>query len=71
MKSGRKFVMEIFDPASYFPEFRGLARLGVTRPQAPASKEVAEKWLASEKDLAYSTRLSYRRALARIFHPEA
>src|SRR5665213_1137165 len=53
----------IFDPATYFPEFGGLARVGALRPQAPDFKDVAEEWLASEKDLAYSTRLSYRRAL--------
>ena len=53
----------VFDPAAYFPEFRGLARVGVTQPRSPAFKDVAERWLASEKDLAYSTRLSYRRAL--------
>lgn len=60
----------IFDPAAYFPEFRGLARVGVSRPQAPNFKEIAEEWLASEKDLAYSTRLSYRRALDGYWLPK-
>ena len=44
-------------------EFRGLARVGVTQSRSPAFNEVSERWLASDKDLAYSTRLSYRRAL--------
>jgi integrase len=60
----------IFDPAAYFPEFGGLARIGITRPQARTFTEVAEEWLASEKDLAYSTRLSYRRALDGYWLPK-
>ena len=32
--------------------------------------QVAEEWLASEKDLAYSTRLSYRRALDGYWLPK-
>jgi integrase len=60
----------IFDPAAYFPEFGGLARLGVARKQSPSFREVAEEWLASEKDLAYSTRLSYRRALDGYWLPK-
>ena len=60
----------VFDPAAYFPEFAGLARVGVKRQQSPTFREVAEEWLASENDLAYSTHLSYRRALDGYWLPK-
>ncbi len=53
----------VFDPAAYFPEYRGLDRVGASRPQAPTFKQIAEIYLSTLTDKAYSTRLSYERAL--------
>lgn len=54
----------IFDPAAYFPEYRGLARVGAALPQVPTFKTVAENYLRTATHLAHSTHLSYKRALA-------
>ena len=53
----------VFDPAAYFPDFRGLARVDAATPQAPTFRSVAERYLATTTDLQHSTRVSYERAL--------
>src|SRR5512135_255866 len=53
----------VFDPAAYFPECRGLGRVGAARPQSSTFKSVAEVYLATLTDKAHSTRVSYERAL--------
>lgn len=59
----------IFDPATYFPEYRGLARVDAARPQTPTFQSIAETYLATLNDKAYSTRLSYERALKGYWFP--
>jgi integrase len=53
----------IFDPAKHFPEYRGLARLGVARPEAPTFRVIAKAYLKSIGELAHSTQVSYERIL--------
>jgi integrase len=53
----------VFDPAAYFPEYRGLARVGVERQQAPTFRTMAEAYLKTIGELAHSTRVSYERIL--------
>jgi hypothetical protein len=45
----------VFDPAAYFPEYGGLARVGAARPSAPTFKRMAEAYLATLTDKAHST----------------
>lgn len=54
----------IFDPATYFPDYRGLGSIGVIRRQAPTFKSIAQDYLKSIAELAHSTRISYERILA-------
>ena len=59
----------VFDPAAYFPEYRGLARVGAARPSAPTFMKMAEAYLATLTDKAHSTRVSYERALKGYWYP--
>ena len=59
----------VFDPAAYFPEYGGLARVGATRREAPTFKTLAKSYLHTLSDKAHSTRVSYERALKGYWYP--
>lgn len=59
----------VFNPADYFPDYPGLARVGVARSSAPTFESVAKSYLASLTDKAHSTQVSYERALKGHWYP--
>lgn len=59
----------VFEPAAYFPEYGGLARIGCTRSEARTFKTLATNYLDTLTDKAHSTRVSYERALKGYWYP--
>ena len=64
----------VFNPSDYFPDYAGLARVGVAEPSTCTFESVAMSWLKTITDLEHSTRVSYEGALkhqyAAIFMPQ-
>lgn len=59
----------VFNPADYFPEYAGLARVGVARFSVHTFESVAAGWLKTITGLAHSTRVSYENALKHHWFP--
>jgi hypothetical protein len=59
----------VFDPAAYFPEYRGLSRVTRTSPAATFG-HYAELWQRSLSQKAPATRQDYEAILERAWLPE-
>lgn len=59
----------VFNPADYFPDYAGLARVGVAKASTRTFESVAASWLKTITGLEHSTRVSYENALKHHWFP--